>query len=66
VSRERAQLVGAVVGWKRQREAVEEAQVFLELAEEGDGEAVTELEARLARTEQELEQLELEGSTATP
>jgi peptide chain release factor 2 len=45
--------------WKKQREGVDEAQVFLELAEEGDPEGLQELRAKVDQVEQELGQLEL-------
>jgi peptide chain release factor 2 len=45
--------------WKRQREGVDEAQVFLELAEEGDAEAIRELAARVEQVEGDLGALEL-------
>jgi peptide chain release factor 2 len=49
----------AIDRWKRQREGADEAQVFLELAEEGDPEALAELGVKLEQVEGELAALEL-------
>src|SRR3989442_12172814 len=43
VGRETAQVVDALAQYRRQREGVDEAQVFLQPAEEGDPEALGEL-----------------------
>jgi peptide chain release factor 2 len=59
VSRETAGVLALIERWKRQREALEEAQVFLELAAEGDPEARDELGERLARLEREIAEAEL-------
>jgi peptide chain release factor 2 len=59
VGRETAAVLDAIGRWKRQREGVDEAQVFLELAEEGDPEAVRELEAKVGLVEAELAAMEL-------
>jgi peptide chain release factor 2 len=50
---------GAIERWKKQREAADETQVFLELAEEGDADAARELAERLDQVERELAALEL-------
>jgi peptide chain release factor 2 len=50
---------GTIERWKRQREGVDEAQVFLELAEEGDPEALRELASKVDQIEQDLGALEL-------
>src|SRR5262249_20671949 len=42
VQRERSQLTSALDGWKRQRGELDDANVFLELAVEGDPDALTE------------------------
>jgi peptide chain release factor 2 len=60
VSRERAQVVGAIERWTKQRAAADEAAVFLEMAEEGDADAIAELQTGLANAEHALGQLELE------
>jgi peptide chain release factor 2 len=54
ISRETATVVGRIDRWKKQREGVDEAQVFLELALEGDPEAFSELGARVEALEQDL------------
>src|SRR5262245_14716822 len=59
VTRESARVTATIDGWKAQREGVDEAQVFLELAEEGDAEALSELQAKVAAVTASLEQLEL-------
>jgi peptide chain release factor 2 len=59
VSRETATVLASINGWKRQREAVDEAQVFLELAEEGDPDALAELVAKIEQTGHDLAALEL-------
>jgi len=59
VGRETAGVLDAIARWKRQREEVDEAQVFFELAEEGDPEAVRELGEKIERVEAELAALEL-------
>jgi peptide chain release factor 2 len=59
VGRETAQVLGAIAGWKRQREGLDEVQVFLDLAEEGDPDAVAELRQRLEQLESDLDALEL-------
>jgi len=51
--------VDALAQYRRQREGVDEAQVFLELAEEGDAEALGELRDTVEQVEAELAALEL-------
>ncbi|MFN8544213.1 MAG: peptide chain release factor 2 [Candidatus Binatia bacterium] len=60
VNREAAQIQGAVDGWRRQREGVDEAQVFLELAQEGAPDALAELEAKVRDVTRTLDELELQ------
>src|SRR5262249_5779339 len=60
VSRETAVVLGSIERYRKQREGVDEAQVFLELAEEGDAEALAELSARVGSLEQDLAQAELD------
>jgi peptide chain release factor 2 len=60
VTREQSRIAAAIDGWKRQREMVDEAQVFLELAEEGDSDALSELSASVPAAEQRLDALELQ------
>jgi peptide chain release factor 2 len=59
VGRETASLRGMIERWNKQREGVEEAGVFLEMAEEGDADALAELRAKVDQVEQELSALEL-------
>jgi peptide chain release factor 2 len=59
VGREAARVRGAIECWKRQREGVDEAQVFLELVEENDTDALGELAAKVPQVEEELGALEL-------
>ena len=51
---------GAIDRWRKQREGLDEAQIFLELAEEGDPEALRELAAKVEQVEGELAALELQ------
>jgi peptide chain release factor 2 len=60
VGRETAQVLTAIGQYKKQREGVDEAQVFLEMAEEGDAEALHELAAKVEQVETELAALELQ------
>src|SRR5439155_1416733 len=59
VGRETAQVLDAITQYKRQREGLDEAQVFLELAEEGDAEALGELRDKVEQVEADLAALEL-------
>jgi len=38
VTRERAQLIAPLTGWRKQAEGLEEAQLYLEMAADGDAE----------------------------
>jgi peptide chain release factor 2 len=60
VTRENARVTATITGWKTQREGVDEAQIFLELAEEGDPEALAELKAKVEAVTQTLDHLELQ------
>jgi peptide chain release factor 2 len=60
VTRESARVSATIGGWKSQREGVDEAQVFLELAEEGDAEALAELKAKVEGVTESLDRLELQ------
>jgi peptide chain release factor 2 len=60
VTRENSRITAAIGGWKTQREGVDEAQVFLEIAEEGDAEALAELKAKVDSVTHTLDQLELQ------
>ena len=60
VNREQARLQATVNAWKRQREAVDELKLFLELAEEGDAEALHELAAQTPVVSKSVDALELQ------
>ncbi|MGH7893465.1 MAG: PCRF domain-containing protein, partial [Candidatus Binatia bacterium] len=60
VTRESARVTATISGWKTQRDGVDEAQLFLEMAEEGDAEALSELKAKVASVSATLDQLELQ------
>jgi peptide chain release factor 2 len=60
VGRETAQVLGAIGRYRKQREGLDEAQLFLELAEEGDAEALHELGVKVGQVETELAALELQ------
>jgi peptide chain release factor 2 len=59
VSREHGQLGDAIAGWRRLREGVDEARVFLELVDEGDPDALGELVAKVTEVERALDDVEL-------
>jgi peptide chain release factor 2 len=59
VGRETAQLTASIERFRKLGDGVEEAQVFLELAEEGDADALGELEPRVAQVEANLDAMEL-------
>ena len=60
IQRERAQLRAAIDGWRRQRTELDEAEVFLELALEGDPDAVTECSAKIEGAEHGVAALEMQ------
>ncbi len=60
MNRESARVAATLGGWKAQREGVDESQVFLELAEEGDPEALAELKTKVASVTESLDRLELQ------
>ena len=60
MTRENSRITAAIGGWKTQREGVDEAQVFLELAEEGDAEALAELKTKVESVTESLDRLELQ------
>jgi peptide chain release factor 2 len=59
VLRERADLNAIVDGWNRQAQALDDARVFLELAEEGDDEATRELAGKIDEVAAGLADIEL-------
>jgi len=60
VRRENARIQATIESWGRQREGVDEAQVYLELAQEGDAEALAELGTRVEAVTHSLDALELQ------
>jgi peptide chain release factor 2 len=60
VTRENARVQATVASWRRQREGVDEAQVYLELAQEGDAEALDELGSKVEAVTESLDRLELQ------
>jgi peptide chain release factor 2 len=61
ILKERASLSGLIVQWKKQARDLEDAHVFLELAEAGDPEAAAEVEKHVAELEQEVRKAEMQG-----
>ncbi len=60
VLKERATLTELLAQWKKQARDLEDAQVFLELAEGGDAEAATEVERHVAELEKAVRQAEMQ------
>jgi len=60
IQRERAQLRAALDGWQRQRTELDDAGVFLELAVEGDPDALAECTAKIDAGEHGLAALEMQ------
>ncbi len=58
--RENSRIQATVDSWRRQREGVDEAQVYLELAQEGDPDALVELGAKVDGVTHSLDALELQ------
>jgi peptide chain release factor 2 len=56
--KERAQLAAPLEGWRRQRSELDDAQVFAEMAAEGDAEAGEEAAAKVAVLEEAVHALE--------
>jgi peptide chain release factor 2 len=50
----------AIDGWKRQREGVDEAQLYLEMAADGDAEALAELQRQVDAVSKSMDALELQ------
>jgi len=61
ILKERASLSGLIAQWKKQARDLEDAHVFLELAEAGDPEATVEVEKHVAELEQEVRKAEMQG-----
>jgi peptide chain release factor 2 len=60
VARENARVQATIASYRAQREGVDEARVFLELAEEGDEDALAELAQQVKTVTVKLDQLELQ------
>ncbi len=60
MARETARVQASIDGWRKLREGAEEAAVFLELAEEGDADAVAELQSKTESMATELDRVELQ------
>ena len=60
ILKERASLVNTISQWKKYERGLEDASIFLEMAETGDLEAATELENQAAELEKVISQAELE------
>jgi len=60
ILKERASLVAAINQWKKHKRGLDDAAVFLEMAEAGDVEAETEVEQQVLQLEKEVNQAELE------
>ena len=59
VQRERSQILETLKDWRRQRTDLDEVGVFLELASEGDGDALGEASAKLATATAGVTELEI-------
>ena len=60
MTRENARVQGLLAAFRTQREGVDEAHVFLELAEEGDGDALAELRQHVDAVGTRLDRLEIQ------
>jgi peptide chain release factor 2 len=60
VSRESARIQATITGWREHRDHVDEARLFLEMAEEGDAEALAELTSHVQTVGETLDRLELQ------
>jgi len=58
--KERATLVETISQWKAYQRGLDDAEIFLEMAEAGDADASTEVEHQVTRLEKEITQAELE------
>jgi peptide chain release factor 2 len=59
VLKERAEAIAVVESWRRQASILDDARVFLELAEEGDAEAASELAAKVRELDAGIADIEL-------
>ena len=66
VLKERAGLLDVVAGWKKLAQDASDAQIYLELAETGDAEALDELERLLAELDAGLSRAELQRMLGGP
>ena len=60
VLKERATLTDLISQWKKQTQSLDDAHVFLELAEAGDAEATIEVERQIAELEKDVNQAEMQ------
>jgi peptide chain release factor 2 len=60
VSRESARIQATITGWREHRDHVDEARLFLEMAEEGDADALAELATQVDVMSETLDRLELQ------
>ena len=60
MARESANVQATIARWRKHREGVDDAQVFIEMAAEGDPDALAELQSKVDEVSQALDALELE------
>ena len=60
MARESANVQATIAHWRKHREGVDDAQVFLEMAGEGDPDALAELQSKVEEVSKALDALELE------
>jgi peptide chain release factor 2 len=60
VSRESARIQATITGWREHRDDVDEARLFLEMAEDGDADALAELATHVEAMAETLDRLELQ------
>jgi len=60
ILKERSGLVATINQWKKHQRGLDDATVFMEMAEAGDAEAATEVDQQVVQLEKEVSQAELE------
>jgi peptide chain release factor 2 len=60
ILKERASLADIITQWRKQTQGLDDARLFLEMAEAGDAEAEGEVEKQIAALEQEVSQAEMQ------